>query len=257
MLTLNDVYPVSNSRLTAFKKSPKHLMHYLTRPKDETPAMIFGSAFHCYLLQFDLFYSKYAIAPEVDRRTKDGKLQWDEFVYNNEGKIVLSRNDYDKISMMNHSIYSNPMAGEILNNLTKREEIRTWINADTNVPMKGIIDGQGFIMDLKTCADAEPTKFARDAFYMNYHRQAAIYLDSEPDSSSLSYYIIAIEKDAPYGISVHEMSHELLLLGRTQYIDMLVEYQTWVEGGMMEAGYEYWHYSGIYPLELPSFAKNI
>ena len=257
MLTLNDVYPVSNSRLTAFKRSPKHLLHYLTRPKDQTPAMLFGTAFHCYLLQPEKFADLYAVAPELDRRTKEGKMEWEVFSALNADKSILGKSDFDKIVDMFMAIYANPVASDILKDLVSKETDRNWINEDTGVPMRGIIDGigQGFMIDLKTCADADPYKFARDAYNMNYHRQAAIYLDSHPDGKFMDYYIIAIEKDAPYGCSVHELSDELIDAGRKQYIDMLIEYQAWVEAGMPEAGYEYWHYSGVHQMDLPNYAK--
>jgi hypothetical protein len=259
MLTLDKVYPISNSRLTAFKRSPAHLIHYLTKPKEQTPAMAFGSAFHCYVLQPEKFDQLYAVAPEVDRRTKDGKIEWEVFNALHKDKTVISKADFDKIIDMSMALYSNSSVGDILKEIVTREDDRTWINEETNAPMRGIIDGigQGFMIDLKTCQDADPVKFARDAYNMNYHRQAAIYLDSHPDGKFMDYYIIAIEKDAPYGCSVHQLSDELIDAGRKQYIDYVIEYQAWVDDGMKEAGYEYWQYSGIYNLQLPAYAKLI
>lgn len=256
-MTIQDVYPISNSRLNAFKKSPRHLIHYLTKPKEQTPAMAFGSAFHCYILQPEKFDQMYAVAPAIDRRTKDGKVEWEVFSALNAEKTIITQQDFDKIIDMFMALQSNPVVSDLLKEVVTREDDRKWINAETNAPMRGIVDaiGQGFMIDLKTCADADPSKFARDAWNMNYHRQAAIYLDSHPDGRFMDFYIIAIEKDAPYGCSVHQLTDELIEAGRNQYIEMVIEYQQWVEAGMMDAGYEYWHYSGVYNLELPSYAK--
>ena len=257
MLTLDQVYPVSNSRLTAFKKSPKHLIHYLTEPKEQTPAMAFGVAFHAYLLEPVPFMSRFAIAPNVDRRTKEGKLEYDKFVYEAEDKTIISQSDYNKIQEMTDAIRSNTIAGELISNLIKTELDCRWINEDTGIEMRGIIDGIGidYIIDIKTCQDAHPMKFGRDAVNMNYHRQAAIYLDSHPERKNYDYYLIAIERDAPYGCSVNQITEEAINSGRKQYIDMLIEYHTWIENGMPESGYEYWHYNGVFELNLPTWKK--
>lgn len=256
ILTAEKVYPVSNSRLTAFKRSPKHLIHYLLNRPEPTPAMAFGSAFHARLLQPHLFDTIYAVAPEVDRRTKEGKLEYDKFVYEADDKLVLTKNDLTKIDNMVDSVMSNPIASELITASISRETTIEWTNEETDIPMKGIIDGIGteYMFDIKTCQDADPARFARDAYYSNYHRQAAIYLDSHKDKKMTEFYFIAIEKDAPYGVSVHRCTDYILELGKKQYIDTIIEYRSWVEAGMLDQGYEYWHYSGIHELETP-FAR--
>ena len=253
ILTTEKVYPVSNSRLTAFKRSPKHLIHYLLNKPEPTPAMSFGSAFHARLLQPHLFDTIYAVAPEVDRRTKEGKLEYDKFIYEADGKTVLSHSDLSKIDNMVNSVMSNPIAMELIDASIHREYLIEWTNEETGIPMKGIIDGVGteYMFDIKTCADADPSKFARDAFYSNYHRQASIYMDAFKDQKMTEFYFIAIEKDAPYGVSVHRCSDYILELGKKQYIDLVIEYRNWVEVGMLDIGYDYWHYSGIHELETP------
>jgi len=252
-LTPDIIYPISNSRLTAFKRSPLHLIHYLTKPKESTPAMTFGSAFHAYLLEPDKFNSLYAVAPDVDRRTKEGKLEFDKFVYESDGKTVLSNSDKSKIVNMTEAVYANPIAAELMSQLTATEVNREWISDGLKMPMRGIIDGiaPDFMLDIKTCMDANPYKFQRDAWNMNYHRQAAIYLDS--DHSILDFYFIAIEKDAPYGVSVHKVTNSMLDKGREIYLDQLIEYKAWADAGCPAAGYEYWHYSGTHEWELPTY----
>lgn len=255
-LTIEQVYPVSNSRLSAFKRSPKHLLHYLQNRNQQTPAMAFGSAFHAFLLEPDHFHSMYAVAPEVDRRTKDGKAAFEAFSYLalEEGKEIISSFDLYKIEQMTASVMANPIASELIRSAIAKEKTIEWTNEDTGIPMKGIIDGIGteYMFDVKTCQDAHPAKFARDAYYANYHRQAAIYMDSHAEQKMTDFYFIAIEKEEPYGVSVHRCSEYLLELGKKQYLDSIIEYRSWVEGGMPEAGYEYWHYSGIHELDSPS-----
>ena len=251
-------YPISNSRLAAFKRSPKHLVHYLTQKSEPTPAMLFGSAFHAYLLQPEKFDSLYAVAPQVDRRTKEGKAIFDEFHFmvTDANMDIITHQDMEKIKEMTDSVMSDPIAGELIRSATSREVDRNWTNSVHEIPMRGIIDGigNGFMFDVKTCQDAQPQKFARDAFYSDYHRQAAIYLDSQDDDST-EFYFIAIEKDRPYGVSVHRLSEHLKEIGKKQYLDAIIEYRSWVDAGLIAAGYDYWHYSGIHELEAPAYIK--
>jgi hypothetical protein len=247
MLTPEILFPVSNSRLTAFKRSPKHLIQYLTDKKPATPAMEFGKAFHMALLEPELFSDSYICAPEVDRRTKEGKELYLKFVANQPANInIINSDDERKLAQMIESIMTNPIASELLAECDKRETSVLWDNLDFMIPMKGIIDAHctDYIIDIKTCADAQPDKFQRDAYFSDYHRQAAIYMDAIPTAKE--YYLIAIEKEAPYGISVHRMDQTMIDKGRDQYINLINEYRNWVDLGCPNSGYEYWHAFGIH-----------
>lgn len=255
-LTPDIIYPISNSRLTAFKRSPLHLIHYLTQPKEATPAMTFGSAFHAHLLEPDKFNSLYAVAPDVDRRTKEGKLEYDKFVYESDGKIVLSNSDKTKIVNMTEAVYSNPIAAELMQQLIATEVYREWTCDGLKLPMRGVIDGiaNDFMIDIKTCMDASKKKFQDSIFNMSYHRQAAIYLDS--DDTIKDFYFIAIEKDAPYGVSVHRMTNDSIDKGREMYLDQIIEYKAWADDGCPAKGYEHWSVYGLFEVELPNFLKS-
>lgn len=251
-------YPVSNSRLNQFELSPKHLLWYLNNRPEPTPAMKFGSAFHMRLLQPELFNDFYSIAPNVDKRSKIGKEIWEQFSTANTNKESISTDDVNRIDAMIEAINDNAHAADLINNLTHREVDSMWIDAVTKAPMRGIIDGiaNDYLIDVKTCANARPDKFQRDAWNMNYHRQAAIYMDSY-EIPKRDFYFIAIEKDAPYGVSVHRLSNELIEIGREKYRKLLVEYQVWIEMEMVRSGYEHWTISGVNDFDVPYWVKNI
>ena len=251
------VYPVSNSRLSAFKRSPLHLIHYLNGNTKQTPAMAFGSAFHAALLEPDHYATEYLTAPEVDRRSKEGKLAYDKFVYEADGKTVITSDDSKRIQRMVDAIRSNAVANELLTNCLWFEQNAEWVNMETSVPMRGIIDAMSsdYIIDVKTTTDASPGKFIRDAFANYYHRQAAIYLDSQNQTKRMDYYLIAIEKDEPHGVCVYQLDAEALDKGHEIYLDQVTEYRSWVEAGCPSASYEYWHYAGIHQIELPNYLK--
>src|SRR5574344_1572 len=63
--------------------------YYKWRTENEvaaTPALIFGSAFHKYILEKSDFKNSYAIQLNVDRRTKEGKAASIQFEIENAGK---------------------------------------------------------------------------------------------------------------------------------------------------------------------------
>jgi exodeoxyribonuclease VIII len=217
--------------------------------------MAFGSAFHMALLEPDNFKQTYVTAPEIDRRSKEGKLQYEKFVYEADGKEIISTQDATRIERMIASVQTNSVAYELLSACQQFESEFTWNNSDTGLPMRGIIDaiGPDFIIDIKSTTNAEPRLFHQDIFRNSYHRQAAIYLDALDYPKHLDFYFIAVEKDEPYGVSVHRMDQHALEIGRKNMIDQLLEYRQWVDAGCPNASYDYWHYAGIYDVEPPKW----
>lgn len=257
METTINPYPISNSRLNAFKRSPKHLLHYLSKNQVETPAMKFGKAFHMQLLEPDKFQATYIAAPAADRRTKLGKEIFEQFVNDHQDRIIITSDEMDQINEMQDAVMSDPMAADLINNLLTRESDRTWINEETLMPMRGIIDGVGldYMLDLKTCPDADFKRFQDHAWNMGYHRQAAIYLDSEKYKSQ--FYIIAVEKDAPYGVSIHEVMPRLLKQGMSEVVSLIEEYRNWVDMGMLNVGYNWKNLTGIFEMDLPKWMQQV
>ena len=75
---------ISRSKLMLLDKSPYHFwyetMSGFAEKQESTPAMNIGSAFHTMLLEPAKFQMEFAVAPKVDRRTKQGKEDWEIFV---------------------------------------------------------------------------------------------------------------------------------------------------------------------------------
>ena len=61
---------ISRSDLFKFKKSPLHYKYASEHQEEPTPALNFGSAAHKYILEREDFDTEFAIAPNVDKRTK-------------------------------------------------------------------------------------------------------------------------------------------------------------------------------------------
>lgn len=83
------------SGLKHFLKSPKHYIRWKNEGDEDKPEFRMGRAVHMLVLEgFHVFETQFAVAPVCDRRTKQGKLDWENFMTENAGKDFLSAEDF-------------------------------------------------------------------------------------------------------------------------------------------------------------------
>lgn len=219
---------VSKSLLDQFAKSPLHAKAYLAGVRDlETPAMAFGTAYHAAMLEPDRYAAEFAVF-EGDRRTKDGKAQYESLV--NSGKTIISRTDADVITAMVEAFNNHP-AVNLLHANGMFEASVFWQDYETQIhcrcrPDYWHADGKGLVIDLKTTDDASPAGFARSVVKYRYHVQAAHYLQGTQASR---FIFIAQEKKAPYAIGVYELDRAALELGHALRMRDLQAYASCAE----------------------------
>ena len=214
---------VSNSMLSNISVSPKYFEYRLNNPMKASPAMDFGRAFHKFVLEKDQFDLTYDIAPECDKRTKEGKEQWKNYLESLGEKETITLKDYNIISKMSSVILKDNVASDLLSN-GEAEKIICWENKEFDVKCKGMLDYYTKyeimdtkvtrIVDLKTTSTASSKGFLDTIRKYKYHKQAAYYMDAVKADH---FYIIAIEKYPPYGMNIFEISGELLQEGRDLY----------------------------------------
>jgi hypothetical protein len=215
---------LSASALKSFAKSPNHYIQYVTGKTEASPAMTFGSALHCYVLEPQEFEKRYAVSPKVDRRTKEGKILFAEFAEKADGKEVLTPEDFGQILNMDTSLSCYSPARELLDACTSFEQMT--MKQINGVDFKGIADGMSddFILDLKTCQDGSPEAFERTAHSMGYHIQAAAYrLLFNVDR----FYWVAMEKNAPHNVSVYMQSEEAFHKAKHRLLTLIDEWSKW------------------------------
>src|SRR5690606_3808663 len=109
---------ISRSQLMLLDKSPYHFWYEVLSgealTKESTPSMNIGSAFHTLLLEPDLFDNEYAVIPNIDRRTKQGKEDYKVFVEESEGKILLTKEQYDKAKTMSNLVKKHDIVHTLL-----------------------------------------------------------------------------------------------------------------------------------------------
>lgn len=208
---------VSRSELHTLARSPMHYKYAQEHQRKDTPALLFGSALHCYVLEYGRFADDYIVVGKIDRRTTEGKAQLAEIEAT--GKIPISDEDYATIKAMSDSIRSNPYAVRLLSGehevsyftTDPTTGIRVKCRPDCRVDLGGV----SVIVDLKTTRSASIESFSRACLDYGYDLQAAMYkqIVDEVEGKPHRFVFIAVEKDPPYACNVLEADELMLRKG--------------------------------------------
>jgi hypothetical protein len=222
---------ISSTELKKLMKSPAHYKNWKDNPTEDTTALLFGRAAHKYVLETYDFYNEFAIVPNCDRRTKEGKAEWLLFCDQSEGKDIITQEQFEQIDAMRTAAYATPFVSKLLSG---EKELSYWgVDEETGLSIKARPDcvtewnGKNILVDYKTCSDAENTKFCRDSIKFGYDLQLAYYLDILKQNTGKEYIVVIIaqEKTAPYVTNVFQLSENYLESGRELYKEMLKVYK--------------------------------
>ena len=251
----------SKSDLDKIHKSPAH---YLAQREEESPALAFGSALHCAVLEPIEFFSRFVVAPQCDRRTKDGKAEFAAFELSAAGKTIITADDNAKISGMRQAIFNHPLAKTIFQD-GEAELSFFWIDSATGLKCKCRPDyyrRDGILVDLKSTASCDPRDFSRAMAIYRYHVQAAYYTDGIFNVGDFSgfdaptdFLFVAIEKDFPYGIRIFRIDEQSLTTGRAVYKRDLQAVIDWLANPDFYSAAIYPDSVEILPLTLPAWAE--
>jgi len=239
---------LSKSLLDQVHKSPAHYIAALNKEaKEPTAAQLFGSLVHSVLFNQDNF----AISPICDRRTKEGKLLYDAFLQDAQGKeLIVTEEQYENALKIVAAVQQHPKAASLLS------------EGKAEMPIFGEIDGTKFkckpdfhntkfdvLVDLKTTQDSSPSEFSKSVLNYRYHVQAAFYLDI---TKAKRFFFIAVEKEAPFNVEVYELDQEAIDKGRDEYLADINTYKKCLETNNWH-GYN--ETQEIHILSLPKWAK--
>jgi len=200
---------VSCHQLLDFEQSPRlYREKYITRTlkTDVTPAMTFGTLFHQAVLE-PKEYMKRPVGPEAGKTTK----AWLEFKAKHEDAVHFY--DNYQITEMIHSISQHPDANAIISKEdAKREQVGFANFEGVNMRMKCDMVTDDFILDLKTTYDSSDKAFGYDADKYGYLFQATVYtsLAALIDGKYRKFYIMAVEKTAPYEVAIYSIPDAVL-----------------------------------------------
>jgi exodeoxyribonuclease VIII len=253
---------LSHSKLSCLAQNPMEFkMRYVddppSLPPKESDAFAMGHAVHCLALEPERMDERFVVTPKIDRRTKEGKLQAIIFERDNEGKIVLTLEEYqDAIACVqalnNHAEFAAIMAQP------KRVEVPFEFDLfghKFKAKPDAIIDSMRLIVDIKTTDDASPHRWQWSAVDYGYHRQAYIYQHALAVETCQDYQFIfaVVEKPKPSTrgipptVALYQLDEAALLMGRWDAISLVDEYRKRLETNDWKQPYS----NGLKVLSLP------
>ncbi len=264
----NGVYEISNaayheasalsrSALMKFKKSPYHYWYeYLSGEAahvEGTPAMVFGELVHTLSLEPHEFENRFVVAPECDRRTKEGKKIWSIFqaALTNCDQVPVKAEEVEVAKRMSWKVRDNTLVDSLLEDSSIEYSV-FFTHATTGIQCKirpDIWNG-GVVGDLKTTMDASYRAFQSSAWKYGYFLQAGMMKQGlySIGIELEKFIFIPVEKEPPYAVGLNILDDEALDYGSQQFDKLMEQVARCRDSGN-------WQDYGIQNLMLPNYAK--
>jgi hypothetical protein len=224
------IQAVSITRLKEMQHSPQRYRYRLDHPKT-SGALTLGTAAHCATLEPERFSCEFVVWGE---RTESGRMsprsgkRWDAFVSSNEGRTIITPDEYADAMAIACAVRSDPVAARYLRT-GDPEVTMQWIDAERGVKFKGradwltSVDGTRTIVGLKTARDCRPMIFGSACAKLGYHLQWAAYFDGYEQITGHAARVveIAVESEAPHSVVVYVIPSDVIEQGREEYRDLL------------------------------------
>ncbi len=309
---------LSHSMLSCLAQNPMECrMRYVddppTLPKKDSAAFAMGHAVHCLALEPERFDERFVVVEKVlsanstagqiaafvldekttgqdlpwiakpegiNRRTKAGQAEWDEFVSDCalkdlkivddsdfvkamdyvdlvKGKTVLDQQDYADAVACVQALNNHPQFAAIMAQ-PRRVEVPFEFDLfghKFKAKPDAIVDSMKLILDIKTTDDASPHRWQWSAVDYGYHRQAWIYQRALGQATGESHRFIfaVVEKPKPSTrgipptVALYELDSETMRMGAEDTFALVREYERRLEENDWQQPYS----SGIVPLRLP------
>ncbi len=219
---------VSRSQLWRLHEgSPEKFRYQEEHPEDPTPALIFGQMVHKLVLEPETFENEFVIMPECDRRTKEGKAQWFDFLQGAGDRTPIKAEDYEKALGMRNALMENDLIVKLLSG--KHEVPLFWTDELTGEKCKVRLDcftplsNGSIVIDYKSTNDASTESFMRSAINYGYDFQAAMYSEGVKNVTGKDavFYFIAQEKEPPYAFNVLAADDRFVKRGYDTFRELL------------------------------------
>lgn len=239
------------TRLKNLKRTPAYCKHEMDNPSPPTPSLIFGRAFHCLVLQPDLFDAQFAQNPPCPagqnpkgwpntKKCKELKAQI-EF----SGRTILTDVQWDSCHRMHESLMGSP--SKALDMLMAASAAEVSYVADD--PVTGVrckartdleIESAGIVADLKMTASASRSSFSLSIEKFGYDLRHAFYEDllNEARPGVFDHHVLlAVEGSPPFEKRVFELVPSAVEKGRREKIRLMALYAQCEASGVWP-GYE-------------------
>ena len=230
---------INKSRLSKMSVCPRYFKWYEDNQQEPSADLIFGSAFHKLVLEQSTFDDEVAVMPTIDRRTKAGREMYQDFVEKNQGKYIITDEQYDTIRAMRDSINENVYARKLLRGNV--EQSIYFADEPTGVLCKcrpdvwrKVVTEDGeiryAIIDLKSCRSAVTSDFSRDVVKYGYDLQTymcrlGLSLALNVPIDNIDFFFVAVEKTAPYLVNLQQADETVLKRGEAIFREYIGKYK--------------------------------
>lgn len=201
---------LSRSGLWQFKKSPHHYWsEYLSGTREQTPptpSMVIGELVHCMSLEPEQLVERYAVAPEINKRTKEGKAQWDEFEQSVVERVVITQQQYDVAQEMSINLRKNDTFNLLVDDaLIEKSIYFTHESTGLQCKVRPDVWQSNIVADLKTTADASYRAFQLSAYKFGYFLQAGMIKEAlrSVGENLEKFVIVCVENQKPYATALY------------------------------------------------------
>ena len=177
---------------------------------NESPALLEGRVQHTCFLEHHKFDDEFIFIPDINRRTKAGKEEYENWLTTVGDKTPIKPELYE-ICMERR---------EIVKDFIPKPEHRVELTLCfmwNGEQCKGKLDWHTGtdVWDLKTCRDASPRGFKSAINSFRYYQQAAFYIRAcrAVGLPTEKFYFLAQEKAHPYPFGVYTLSEEAIAYG--------------------------------------------
>lgn len=214
-------------------------------PAQDSDALAFGRLVHTVILEPHRLDQYAVLNADVIGVKADGTKAdnprntkaWKDAVFaaQRDGLTVIDGRTLAKAEAMADAVQNHPEAGRLLAAATEHE-VSMYAEHPTGAPVRGRLDllGPSFIVDVKTCRDADPKKYDRVVDGLMYHVSAANYLDiARANGLDVDEFLFICVETEPtlggeYRVSVLELHKDAIEKGRDLMADAC---QRWLANG--------------------------
>lgn len=226
---------ISKSRLANMSVCPAYFKWCEDNPTEPSEDMVLGSAFHKIVLEPETFDKEFMIMPYFDRRTKEGRLGYENLMNKVQGECItlITKEQYDTICGMRDSIMANPYARKLINGNIEQSmyftDDLTKVECKCRPDVWRKVADRVVITDLKSAKSVMPNDFMRDCVKYHYDLQTAMYRDGVSKvlnipKDNIDFVFIAVEKKPPYLLNIMQADTYVIQKGEADFREYIGTY---------------------------------
>ena len=209
-------------------------------PKKPTKLMTNGSLIHTTVETKNIgkYYAK--IPPDINLRTKAGKLELEEFHKSIGNKIAITKDQWDMAVGCMEAAWSDKYAKPFLKAAQfERSGFATIDGVDVKArPDLDCWEHNRTLVDIKTRQKdkSDVESWLRDWWNYGIYLQAGLQMlvweaMARPIDIVNRYYYLLVETEEPYDVNMVYLDQELMVISRDKTLDAIEKWKSWIGAG--------------------------